>query len=292
MHMGGRPIPQQHAHLPTVNLPATFASTTTNYYERDSIIPSGIPASAPAHIASFPANMQIAQGHIRTRSVQGEPSSATLFSPNAPMDQGTWGSETVDPRAKGDGGPSIYQTNEPSTWFRRGYTDINTGGLVAAPSDRPTVTPASLPNHFVVPQYVSPTDPCGPSAATNHPPPVTPSTVSPGVYQAGFSVPAYTPAYMPPSPRAEPSRSERRGSTSSSPYSPRSKPHSGLSLGPIRNIQRRNFGSAESRNRDTRLSPDEALPSAGVEGLHRGPFDGMLSVEGDASLDTNNTNAI
>lgn len=289
MHMGGRPIPQQHAHLPTMNLPATFALTTTNYYERDSIIPSGIPASAPAHIASFPANMQIAQGHIRTRSVQGEPPSATLFSPNAPMDQATWGSEPVDLRANGDGGPPTYQANEPSTWSRRGYTDINSGAPMAAPSDRPNVTPASLPNHFVVPSYVSPTDPCGPSVATNHPPPVTPSTVSPGVYQAGFSVPAYRPAYMPTSPRAVPSRLERRGSISSSPYSPRSKPHSGLSMGPVRNIHRRDVGAAESKNRDIRLSPDEALPSAGVEGLHRGPFDGMLSVEGDAGLGTNNT---
>ena len=39
------------------------------------------PQTAPPHASSFPELAKITQGHIRTRSVQGEPPSATLLSP-------------------------------------------------------------------------------------------------------------------------------------------------------------------------------------------------------------------
>ena len=177
--------------------------------------------------------------------------------------------------------------DDPSTWYRRGYTDLNTGAHIALPPQRDTATPASLPHNFAPPQYVSPTESTGPPNSIAHPPVPTPTTVSPGVYQAGFSIPTYRPTYAPTPPRAVPSRSERRGSISSSPYSPRSRPPSGLSLGPIRNNQnnqRRQSGSTCGQDGELRSNPDEALPSAGIRGLHRGPFEGVLPVDGDSSM--------
>jgi hypothetical protein len=247
-------------------------------------MPAGIPASAPAHIASFPVNMHIAQGHIRTRSVQGEPPSASLFSPTTPAGHQSWSMSQVEPQLRGDGGAPTYQVDNPSTWIRRGYTDLNTGVLIAPPPQRVTSTAASLPNNFAPPQYVSPTEPTGFPSSVGHPPLSALATVSPGVYQAGFAIPTYRPAYMPTPPRAVPSRSERRGSISSSPYSPRSKPLPGLSLGPIRNNQRRESDTIGGKDREVRSTPDESLPSAGVQGLHRGPFEGVLPVEGDLSM--------
>jgi len=283
MHIGARPIPQQHIHFAAPPLPATIASSSTSYLHRESGIPGGIPASAPAHITSFPANMHIAQGHIRTRSVQGEPPTATLFSPVTPMgppDPPAWHIDQIQRPVKEDGAQPTYQVDDPSTWMRRGYTDLNTGAPVYSPVYRSQEPLAQQSRHKGPAQYVSPTDPTGSSASFSHLPPITSDTVSPGVYQTGFIVPAYRP-FVPTPPKIVPSRSERRGSISSSPYSPRSRPAPPSSIGPIRSIQRQDSDTAWNRDIESTGGPDEALPSAGIRGLHRGPFDTMLPESGE-----------
>lgn len=315
-----------------------------------------VPSSAPAHIAGFPSNgSRIAQGHIRTRSVQGEPPSATMFSPTTPMGHPNWMStqpplyvepQLTDPAARGMSNIApTYDPNDSSTWSRRGYTDLNTGAYVDPPANRVPIVPIhpndmagngsnfmpnSLPGGFAG-GYVSPTSQGPPSAAlyqqtqanqhsqSQHPPHsfqqpqhqhppqqayyaqqpqaiAAPATVSPGVYQSGFALPTYKPAYAPSTPRAVPSRQERRESITSSPYSPRSKSNRLPSLGPLRGIggmtndRGREDEGAQAGHGHSVTDEDPALPSAGLGGFHRGPFDldnvlphhgGMAMAEGD-----------
>ena len=247
------------------------------FFDRDGTNPVlMIPASAPAHITNFPTTHRIAQGHIRTRSVQGEPPSATLFSPTSPLAQASWMPEDYERALRGDGGVPTYNPNDASTWVRRGYTDLTNGAMIAAPAVRLGATPSSVPNDFAPTGYV-------PQHVNNHSNlnPNVSATVSPGVYQAGFALP-YKSAYTPSTPRAVPSRQERRASISSSPYSPRSRPPGASSLGGV--IRGLSASRTSTERHDVVPNDDEALPSAGLRGFHpEGPFEGVLPEEGNMS---------
>jgi hypothetical protein len=116
MHIGGRPILQQ-THYAAPAMPATIGPASSHLLMRDSMMPPGTPASAPAHTASFPANMHVAQGHSRTRSVQGEPPSASLFSPTTPAGHQSWSMSQVEPQLRRDGSapPIKWTTLRPGS---------------------------------------------------------------------------------------------------------------------------------------------------------------------------------
>ena len=387
--LAGRPIaaPAAPAGSGGPTLASPFAFSAPSYFSRGP--PGATPASAPANIHGFSPELRISQGHIRTRSVQGEPPSAMIsgdFSPDSPLAPIAWApgysvspiqcahggmdldnehecpnhhhgqghddhdahgaqnahgahqraltadADTPEPALRGTGGATpTYDPDDPTTWIRRGWTDLATGAIVPPPAGRDMLgrvilggSPASLPSDFAPvgrggesgggsgrgsggvgangqqcahePVYVSPVgsafggEQSGPLDASpevheygragreygcgcgqqhgqgdghesgrccehghghdEHRDDPSPKTVSPGVYQAGFSLPAFkieplAPAlphaalYAPNSlshtqmhtlsrsPRTPSktninlfaSRLERRGSLSTSPYS-------------------------------------------------------------------------
>ena len=219
------------------------------------------PQTAPPHASSFPELAKITQGHIRTRSVQGEPPSATLLSPIDPGDP-TWDNYQPDPhdpilRIGGD--VPTYDLSNTSTWFRRGYNNIHTGQPVSPP-----------PGQEFVPTLLSP-DPPSAGFDSSH------------QGQGGPTLIAST-------PRAMPIRSERdrRTSINSSPYSPRSRPSPELSLCRLSSFGRGRSGSRGRASASVAITEKRAiggdrmdvevedLPSASVRFRHPELFDGML----------------
>ena len=194
---------------------------TINY-----ISPDGYPQTAPAHATSFAfdPDHRVSQGHIRTRSVQGEPPSATFYSTPTPMDHSGWqGSESIhpDPAMNGTGAVPTYNHSDPATWVRRGFNDIHTGQPIASPDFK--TFPLSLAQTYA-PVMLSP-DP--PSTAFDHP--LTASTANGDAIGQEQPPPSFKP-YAPTTPRAMPIRSDRRTSISSGPYSPRQKTSDALSF--------------------------------------------------------------
>ena len=261
-------LPNQPSHINFPNL----------FFPRNESSGGGVPASAPANVTNFPAEgLRIAQGHIRTRSVQGEPPSASLLSPGSPLAQSAWMPEDFEQAVRNGGGqgqthPS-YDTSQGDSWGRKAFA-------AQPPPDRRGVVPSSVPNDFAPIGFAHHNRSHQGQLLDNVP--NTPATVSPGVYQLGFSFPGNKPPGPSTTPRAVPTKQERRGSFSSSPYSPRSRPLSGLSLGALRGIS----DSTATRSSLARegASEEEALPSAGLNNLHRSPFEGILPEESQIGL--------
>ncbi|OCF36374.1 hypothetical protein I316_01621 [Kwoniella heveanensis BCC8398] len=218
------------------------------------------PQSAPANTSSFPIPIKVTQQHVRTRSVQGEPPSAMLYSPSSPYNTESWLSgevpeplhggasfgvkrEPSDVQHRGlDGGPT-FDANDASTWARRGFADLTTGNLNALRNATLSSSPQSLPNDFGSQGYSYSNGLAVASQSFSALSPESPTTVSPGVYQLGFPFPAPPPTLArptyasgsPPIPRQgfnktgadahthSQTRQERRSTISSSPYSPRSR---------------------------------------------------------------------
>ncbi|KAK4688102.1 hypothetical protein P7C73_g2010, partial [Tremellales sp. Uapishka_1] len=247
-----------------------------------------VPQSAPAHTNYFPVNQnfQINQQHVRTRSVQGEPPSATLFSPISPTVKPTWPSQPRDEHQA-----PVSNIDDGSTWSGRGFANPITE----------TITPASLPTGFggtpgfmttnpfsnslsIVPQSFS--------ALSEEP--EQPMTVSPGIYQAGFSLPTnltnpvYIPVSVSPKTRSVPTRQGRRQTISSSPYSPRMKPHSLTLSGSIRGV----LDKKPSIEQFPLGMEDQGLPSASLKGVdERNPFASVLPNENvDMAVDISAAN--
>ncbi|ORY29996.1 HSF-type DNA-binding-domain-containing protein [Naematelia encephala] len=285
------------ARHPTRSMPVPLSGNESHAVFRsytDSVVPSLLPQTAPPNASSFPTSLRIHQGHIRTRSVQGEPPSAG-FSPSSPLAQPSWLPEPADPafRGYGEGAPT-YDVSDASTWSRRGYIDMND---YSPQLSRLDMQPSSLPSDFApippVQQHQSPEilPRMFASALSDD----SPTTVSPGVYQAGFSLPAYRPMQIPASPpspsasgptlarpaklhshRGGPSgRQERRSSVSFSPYSPRTRivPSSLLVHHEAEGAGGRGGGGGD----------DEGLPSASLHGFHpKHPFEGLIE-EGEVA---------
>ncbi|WRT67427.1 uncharacterized protein IL334_004398 [Kwoniella shivajii] len=207
------------------------------------------PQSAPANTSSFPIPIKVTQQHTRTRSVQGEPPSAMLYSPSSPYNTQSWLiGDVPEPQLKqeADNSPisptqelyhyypepnSKFNSNETSTWARREVLDLPISRLDFLAKDmRLNYSSQSLLNDF------------GPGSGSQEVnglaiasqgfsalSPDSPPTISPGIIQSGFSFPSNPKSISPaPAPRAHVSniaqiRQERRATISSSPYSPRNR---------------------------------------------------------------------
>lgn len=180
-----------------------------------------IPQSAPANTGSFPIPIRVTQHHVRTRSVQGEPPSAMLFSPfdgemgevpepagfsqnlNGTKSHGHQRGTIMDP-------PVIpatltYDPSDPSTWARRGFIDFNAAGVSNPLPFNPMSTyarlatsPHSLPTDMSTlhqQQTASPSELMGhsiSSALSDD----SPKMVPPGTYQSGFLLPVCQSPYL------------------------------------------------------------------------------------------------
>ena len=241
--------------------------------ERDINTSSLIPQSAPANTKSFPIPMRVSQDHIRTRSVQGEPPSATLFSPSSPLSQPSWvPTEAPEHQPRSIGGPPTYNPHDATTWARRGFAALSDH------THHPIRGPSSVPNDFApigtISQHRFPdTLPIGPQSFSAALSDDSPSTVSPGVYQSGFSMPTYRPAYHPPSPRHE-----GRPSISASPYDPRSRPRPPATITASSSARGVNTRPGD-RAGLSRHEDESGLPSASLKGFHHHPFEGVMREE-------------
>lgn len=274
-------MPPHSIAMPAASTPLAHLGHHLFMDRNQAVIPGDIPASAPAHITNFIPDMRIAQGHIRTRSVQGEPPSASLFSPLSPLGQPAWNTGDTEMISE-DLVPPAYTVNHLDVWNRPANAQPTASIPQHAPS-RNGFAAASVPRDFA-PTPFNPS--LGP--ATSDDMQVQPhTTISPGIYQDGFAVPLTKPSYVPVAPQAlATTRQERRASITSSPYSPRSKAPSHISLGGIiRGVNGRkgSTNAAEDTRADgdgvtvrSRRSVDEALPSAGIWDLQQGPFDGFF----------------
>jgi hypothetical protein len=267
---------------------------------------SVVPQSAPAHAPSFYNPLRVTQGHLRTRSVQAEPPSATLFSPSSPLAAQSWLPQDEDMTTD----PYPPQPAPIAPWLKRGITDMPLGDSATS------FGPSSLPHDFAPKGYLttngglhatlhstsfsaalsddSPIDPHpirashpfqankaqvstrDPAQGDGH------NTIFPGIYQQGFSLP---PSYRdrPPcvtSPRITPrnngismTKEGRRASVSSAPYSPPSRSRPPLSLGAVRGVDsRRDSSSAPDEAREG----DDGLPSGGLMGIGNHPFQSVF----------------
>ncbi|WVQ71920.1 hypothetical protein IAR50_001462 [Cryptococcus sp. DSM 104548] len=134
-----------------------------------------VPQSAPADAGGFsiPIPIKVQQQHQRTRSVQGEPPSAMMFSP---LGEGGWGDvpepaqhqhQHIPGQGQGQMNPPLsapiptptpipagqYNPLDPENWVRRGMVDISqAGGSVtpvpfdSGPVNKAGSSPASLPS--------------------------------------------------------------------------------------------------------------------------------------------------
>lgn len=179
-----------------------------------------IPQSAPANTGSFPIPIRVTQQHVRTRSVQGEPPSAMLFSPfdgelrevpePAGFSQNLNGTEshghqpgTMDPPVT-PAAPT-YDPSDPSTRARRGFIDFNTAGFSDPLPFNPMPTyarlatwPHSLPTDMDPlhqQQTASPSELMGQSISSTLSDD-SPKMVPPGTYQSGFSLPVCQSSYL------------------------------------------------------------------------------------------------
>ena len=246
--------------------------------ERDNNTSSLFPQSAPANTKTFPIPMRVSQDHIRTRSVQGEPPSATLFSPSSPLTQPSWlPTEELDDQLRGNGGPPTYNPHDATTWARRGFVALSDH------THHPIGGPSSVPNDFApvgaMSQHHYPdTLQIGSQTFTAALSDDSPSTVSPGAYQSGFSMPTYRPAYRPNSPGPD-----RRASISASHYDPNSRPRHPTMIAPSSNV--RGMGTRPGNGANVpRYEDDSGLPSASLTGFHHHPFEGVMR-EQNARMD-------
>ncbi|KIS00899.1 hypothetical protein L804_02322 [Cryptococcus deuterogattii 2001/935-1] len=179
-----------------------------------------IPQSAPANTGSFPIPIRVTQQHVRTRSVQGEPLSAMLFSPfdgelgevpePAGFSQNLNGTEshghqpgTMDPPVI-PAAPA-YNPSDPSTWARRGFIDFNIAGVSDPLPFNPMPTyarlatsPHSLPTDMSPlhqQQTASPSELMGQSISSALSDD-SPKMLPPGTYQSGFSLPVCQSPYL------------------------------------------------------------------------------------------------
>nr|ODN94960.1 hypothetical protein L204_04304 [Cryptococcus depauperatus CBS 7855] len=159
-----------------------------------------VPQSAPANAGSFPIPIRVTQEHIRTRSAQVEPPSAMIFSPigevrgqvPGPVYSGSIGLGLgIGPHRSGNENEQIesiasFDTSD-STWARRGFIDL-TNPMSFDTTHNLATSPHSLPvdlGFMNPPQGMGMVDQNIPSALSED----SPNTISPGVYQAGFSMP-------------------------------------------------------------------------------------------------------
>lgn len=257
-HGSTRSMSEQYGNGPSfIFRPETIGQKPTLFgsFERD---PASLtPQSAPANTKVFPTRVN--QGHIRTRSVQVEPPTATLFSPISPLSQPAWmachHAETI---LRDAGEPPTYNPADAITWARRGFMNLPNHG------NQPSSLPSDFTggNRFPSPMHLAPSNF---SAALSVD---SPKTVSPGVYQAGYPMPAYRPAYIPPSPRAFSARPEKRTAVLSASYVPRTR----AMLPPVGDLRRH----SGERSSETRLDEESALPSASLKGFGNHPFESVL----------------
>lgn len=278
-----------------------------------------MPQSAPVIGRSY-MDVQVMQGHLRTRSVQGEPPSATLWSP-APFGSTQWLPNSANPPSSA---LSLQQTPFGQEGWVNCYTHEpidppqNSLGMIGArmasfdgPSSVPTSFAPSMSSSLTGNAFLG--DPfqltTQPYSSTNnqfdepHSPTTDrpPATVSPGVYQSGFTPPVNVLTRSVSSPRPTPShpatisRQDRRQSISSTPYSPQQRHKQPLSLaqlsmspsrGPLRGLGAMSDGYKSSTMGTPEMgipelavgivNVDDGLPSAGMEGMAEYPFQGLL----------------
>ena len=207
---------------------------------------SMVPQSAPAETRSFTLPSQVSQGHLRTRSVQGEPPSATMLSPTSPLAQSAWLpiDAQVAQRYSLEISGAVTQAHNPTDatiWSHRGLTGFS--------------QPASVPNNFAPSQYVPPALqvelPSFTALSVDSAP-----TISPEFYNPAYSNPGYIPAS---------SRAALIGRDLSlvSSYRPRS-------ISAMNGLDMRKVGD------EVRQDEDSALPSASLEAFHAPPFESVI----------------
>lgn len=215
-----------------------------------------VPQTAPAKAVSFPVHPRVHQGHIRTRSDQGEPPSATLFSPTSPLAQIAWlPADQLGSSNRKWIEPPRYDPLDMNTWARRGFVGL------------------SLPNEFASSNvFQEPLHMAEQGIATALSDD-TATTVSPGIYQDGFSMPPYRTAYVPTTPRTVPMR--HQPPIPSSSFSHRAR----YTLASTRKAYR----TPVSKDNVGRSLKDQAVdtgfPSAALEAFYRPPFEGVLPEE-------------
>ncbi|TYJ58087.1 hypothetical protein B9479_001183 [Cryptococcus floricola] len=159
----GIDIPRVHPSLPLPRQPlqAHYPSHSLSTAPADKSPTSLVPQSAPANSGGFSIPIKVQQQHVRTRSVQGEPPSAMLFSP---MADGGWGDvpEPAQQQMQGQMNPppsaptaGQFDPLDPAAWVRRGMVDISAAAGSGTPvpfdsgtSSRMGSSPASLPNNI------------------------------------------------------------------------------------------------------------------------------------------------
>ncbi|WVW82775.1 hypothetical protein I302_104786 [Kwoniella bestiolae CBS 10118] len=330
------PVPQQRPFEVSRELfkiqPLSFYNDNAMGNDRSNMVPH----TAPANTTSFPPlPIKVTQQHIRTRSVQGEPPSAMLYSPSSPFNPSSWltgdvpepqhnylnlkKEESISPtnlpqRQLSDGyaphGHNIMNSsNDTSAWWnnRRGLGGSEySGSPQSLPNDFIPGSSGGSSNSLILPQIQTrPPPSIGGSMDTqtfSALSPDSPMTISPGIYQSGFS--------FPPSPKAPSSfgkiinRQERRATIAShsAPYqatSPRNKIPpllaTTLSTGnnSLRSIASRrgspsqssalglrvhDFGN-ETKDAQEEGEENEALPSASIKFEDKHPFEGILGGE-------------
>jgi hypothetical protein len=313
------PVPPTLTQSPAIFKPLNKLTElgVPNYYDLSSS--SMIPQSAPAHAQSFALQnlTRVTQGHLRTRSVQGEPPSATLFSPMSPLAGQSWLPFSDDipdikietPRVA----PSVLHTPLRG-WLKRGVSDYSSFTLSGTDKVSGSFDgPSSLPQDFApkpfypminggyMPTDLQPRPPSflvalpGDPHSQDEPMSVRRSfdesltqmqALSPDLHRLDPPLSHRTTKYS-TSPRQVsrsttiPTRQERRASVSSGPYSPPSRPSSSL-LRKLRGIGSKQ-SSGEYWNRGEEA--DETPPSEGLKGIGAHPFQSVLKEEGEISED-------
>ena len=211
---------------------------------------SMIPQSAPAKTRSFVIPTQVSQGHLRTRSVQGEPPSATMLSSTFPLAQPGWlpmEAQVGQPYGLQIGGQTnrTYNPTDATIWSHQGLSQFS--------------QPASVPTNFApslhVPQALQAGRPSFTAALSEDSTPA----ISPEFYNPAYSNRVYIPG------------SSReiligRDPSSISSYHPRA-------LSTVNGSDNRNNGET------ARQDEDSALPSASLKAFHVAPFESVMSKE-------------
>lgn len=311
------PVPSTLTQSPAVFKPLNKLTElgVPNYYDLSPT--SMIPQSAPAHAQSFALQnlTRVTQGHLRTRSVQGEPPSATLFSPMSPLAGRSWLPFSDDiPDIKIETptmAPSVLHTPLRG-WLKRGVSDYSSftlsgTGNVSASFDGPSSLPhdfAPKPYYPIINGGYTPTElrPAPPSflvALPGDPHSQAESmsmrrsfdgnltqtqALSPELHRLDLPLSHRTTKHT-SSPRQVsrsttiPTRQERRASVSSGPYSPPSCPSSGYLRKLRLNGSKQSSGGYWNRGEEA----DETPPSEGLKGIGAHPFQSVLKEEGEIS---------
>lgn len=305
------PVPSTLTHSPAVFKPLNKLTElgVPNYYGLSPT--SMIPQSAPAHAQSFALQnlTRVTQGHLRTRSVQGEPPSATLFSPMSPLAGQSWlpsSDDIADIKIETPTmAPSVPHTPIRG-WMKRGLSDYSFTLSGTVNESAGFDGPSSLPHGFAPKPYF-PMINGGylPTELQPHPPsflvalPGDPhsqaeplsmrrwfdgnpsQTLSPELHRLDPPLFNRTTKHT-ASPRQVsrsttiPMRQERRASVSSGPYSPPSRPSSSF----LRKLRGRGSSGGYW---DRGEAEDETPPSEGLKGIGAHPFQSVLREEGEIS---------